>query len=89
MATSTRAGDDHADEIRCWRTDEWWIAKDVETGVTTHGPARGTVLETLDDAIARYHGATGREPTDAEFQAMGIDPADNTTGDQQPPDVLE
>ncbi len=26
MATSTRDGDDHENEIRLWREDDWWIA---------------------------------------------------------------
>jgi len=31
----------------------------------------------------------GREPTDAELREIGIDPADNTTGDDEPPDALQ
>ncbi|MDQ2055610.1 type II toxin-antitoxin system HicB family antitoxin [Halobellus sp. H-GB7] len=89
MATSTRDGDDHKDEIRLWREDDGWIAKDVETGVTTQGPSRSAALENLDDAVALRTGAAGHEPTDAELKEMGIDPEDNTTGDQEPPDVLK
>lgn len=89
MATSTRDGDDHKDEIRLWREDDGWIAKDVETGVTTQGPSRSAALENLDDAVALRTGAAGHEPTDAELKEMGIHPEDNTTGDQEPPDVLK
>ena len=89
MATSTKEGDDHEDEIRLWRDEEWWVAKDVETGVTTQGHSRDAALENLDEAVALHRGELGREPTAEELQELGIDPADNTTGDQEPPDVLE
>ena len=89
MATSTRDGTDHEDEIRLWREDDWWIAKDVETGVTTQGGSRDVALENLDEAVALYRGEIGHKPTDEELEELGIDPADNTTGDEEPPDVLE
>ncbi|MGQ4555944.1 type II toxin-antitoxin system HicB family antitoxin [Halobellus sp. GM3] len=89
MATSTWDGDNHEDEIRLWREDDWWIAKDVETGVTTQGSSRAAALENLDDAVALHMGTDGREPTNEELREMGIDPEDNTTGDQTPPDVLK
>ena len=89
MATSTRERDDHEDEIRLWREEEWWVAKDVETGVTTQGPSRDAALESLDEAVALHRGEIGHEPTDTELEELGIDPADNMTGDQEPPDVLE
>ncbi|OYR57201.1 type II toxin-antitoxin system HicB family antitoxin [Halorubrum halodurans] len=89
MATSTRENSDHEGEIRLWREEGWWIAKDVETGVTTQGDSRDDALENLDEAVALHRGEIGREPTDAELEASGIDPADNATGDREPPDVLE
>jgi predicted RNase H-like HicB family nuclease len=89
MASSTRDGDTHDEEIRLWREDGWWIAKHVETGVTTQGESRSGALDNLDDAVALHRGETGREPTDAELRELGIEPEDNTTGDQEPPDVLE
>jgi predicted RNase H-like HicB family nuclease len=89
MASSTRDGERHDDEIRLWREDDWWIAKDVDTGVTTQGESREEALANLDDAIALYDGETGRPPTDAELQEAGIDPAANSTGDDEPPDVLD
>jgi len=89
MASSTRDGADHADEIRLWREDDWWIAKDVKTGVTTQGPSRVAALENLDEAVALYNDEIGTEPTDEELREMGINPADNTTGDQEPPDVIK
>ena len=89
MATSTRDGDARDEEIRLWRDSGGWIAKDVETGVTTQGTSRTAALENLDDAVALRRGEAGREPTEAELRAAGIDPEDNTTGDRDPPDILE
>ena len=89
MATSTRDGDARDEEIRLWRDGSGWIAKDVETGVTTQGTSRTAALENLDDAVALRRGEAGREPTEAELRAAGIDPEDNTTGDRDPPDILE
>lgn len=88
MASSTRDEQAHEGEIRLWREDDWWIAKDTETGVTTQGRSREAALANLDEAVALYEGEIGREPTDEELRAAGIDPADNTTGDEEPPDVL-
>lgn len=89
MAGSTRDGEARDGEIRLWREDDWWLAKDIDTGVTTQGPSRETALDDLDEAVALHEGEIGREPTDEELRELGIDPADNTTGDQEPPDVLE
>jgi predicted RNase H-like HicB family nuclease len=87
MARSTRDARD--DEIRLWREDDWSIAKDVGTGVTTQGQSRDDALSNLDDAVALREGEVGDEPTDAELREAGIDPADNTTGEDEPPDVLK
>lgn len=89
MASSTEDGVRYDDEIRLWREDDWWVAKDVGTGVTTQGPSRDAALANLDEAVALHEGELGREPTDEELRELGIDPADNTTGRQEPPDVLE
>jgi hypothetical protein len=48
MAGSTQGGDPRDGEIRLWKEDGWWIAKDTETGVTTQGGSRTTALENLD-----------------------------------------
>ena len=89
MASSTREGEPYDDEIRLWREDDWWVATDVETGVTTQGQSREAALENLDEAVALHDEETGREPTDEELHKLGINPVDNTTGDQEPPDVLK
>jgi len=89
MASSTRDPDaDHEDEIRMWREDDGWVITDVETGVTTQGETREQALEMLDEAVALHNGEIGREPTDEELRDIGIDPDDNTTGDEEPPEFM-
>lgn len=83
-----RDGEPHDGEIHLWREDDWWIAKDIETGVTTQGPSREDALTNLDEAVALHTDEIGREPSDEELRELGIDPADNTTPDEEPPDVL-
>lgn len=89
MASSTRDGDGHAGEIRLWQEGDWWIATDVETGVTTQGASRAEALANLDDAVALHDGERGRPPTEEELRAAGIEPGDNTTGESEPPDILD
>jgi len=73
MTSSTRDGEPREDEIRLWREDDWWIASDVETGVTTQGESRDKALENLDEAVALHRGEIGHEPTDEELRELGID----------------
>jgi predicted RNase H-like HicB family nuclease len=90
MASSTAEGDDNPDqEIHLVKSDDWWVATDVETGVTSQGETREEALENLDEAVALHRGEAGRTPTDEELRAVGIDPADNVTGEDEPPDVLD
>ncbi|WP_336024634.1 type II toxin-antitoxin system HicB family antitoxin [Halobellus salinisoli] len=89
MTTSTWDRDNHEDGIRLWQEVDWCIAKDVENSVTTQGSSRAAVLENLGDAVALHRETAGREPPDEELREMGIDPEENTTGDQTPPDVLK
>jgi len=89
MASSTGDRDAHEGEIRLWREASLWVATHVATGVTTQGESRDTALANLDEAVALYAGDAGHEPTDEELREMGIEPTANSTGDQDPPDVLE
>lgn len=89
MASSTRDGEPHKDEIRMWREGDSWIITDVETGITTQGETRQEALEMLDDAVAGYKGERGHEPTDEELQDLGVDPEDNTTGNGDLPDFMQ
>ena len=88
MARSSSGGEVVDEEIHLRREGDWWIAEDVTTGVTTQGKTREAALANLDDAVALQEGA-GRSPTDEELRAAGIDPADNETGNDAPPDVLD
>jgi len=90
MASSTRSGEDGVEqEIRLTKEDDWWVARDVEAETTTQGKTRTEALENLDEAVVLQKGEIGREPTDEELRELGIDPADNATGDEEPPDVLD
>jgi predicted RNase H-like HicB family nuclease len=89
MASSTQDGDAHDGEIRLWREDDWWIAKDIDTGVTTQGPSREAALANLDEAVALHSGETGRAPTSEELREAGVNPGDNATGQNELPDVLK
>jgi len=75
--------------ITLTKDGDWWIARDTETGVTSQGETRKTALDNLDEAVALHNGEIGEEPTDEELREAGIDPADNVTGQEEPPDVLE
>lgn len=89
MASSTRDGDPHEDEIRMWREGDMWVITDVDTGVTTQGETRQEALDMLDDAVAAYNDDRGHEPTDEELRELGIDPDDNPTGDGELPDFMQ
>lgn len=89
MASSTRDGDpDREDEIRMWREEDTWVVTDVETGVTTQGETREEALEMIEEAVALHEGEIGHEPTDEELRELGIDPDDNTTGDEELPEFM-
>ncbi|MFQ3476421.1 type II toxin-antitoxin system HicB family antitoxin [Halonotius sp. F2-221B] len=75
--------------ITLTKDGDWWIARDTETGVTSQGETRKTALDNLDEAVALHNGEIGEEPTDEELREAGIDPEDNVTGQEEPPDVLE
>ncbi|MFP8953857.1 type II toxin-antitoxin system HicB family antitoxin [Natrialbaceae archaeon A-arb3/5] len=67
--------------------EEWWVATDEETGVTSQGKSRVEALENLDEAVEGYNGA-GTEPSADELRELGIDPANNAS-DSSLPDELQ
>lgn len=81
MASSTRSGDhpEADEEIRLWREDDWWIARDVQVEVTSQGRTRAEALENLDEAVALHEGEIGESIDTPEeerevLQELGIDP---------------
>lgn len=90
MASSTETDDyTREGEVRLWRGDSKWVAKDVETGVVSQGDTREKALEMLDDAVALHEGESGRPVTEDDLGELGIDPEQNVTAEEEPPDVLE
>ena len=83
MASSTRDSEPQDAEIHLWREDDWWVAKDIETGVTTQGENRADALANLDEAVALHKGEAGEpiEDEDAFLRDLGIDPEETTSKD--------
>lgn len=80
MSTGTR--------IVLTKGDEWWVASDVETGVTSQGRTREAALKNLDEALEGYHGE-GEPPSDADLRKLGIDPEHNVSGSLAESDIFE
>ncbi|MEF8775665.1 MAG: type II toxin-antitoxin system HicB family antitoxin [Haloarculaceae archaeon] len=91
MAGSTADGDEDEpdEEIRLVHTGELGGATDGQTGVGSQGEPREAALKNLDEAVALHRAEIGRPPADEELLELGIDPDDNATGNQAPPDVLD
>lgn len=80
MASSTDGGDDHEGrEIRLLESDDWWVATELGTGVTSQGKTREAALDNLDEAVALHEGSAGEsvdslaEERDV-LKDIGIDP---------------
>lgn len=80
MASSTEDGDSgRQDEIHVWRDGGVWIARDVETGVTSQGETRSDALSMLDEAVALHEGDAGEaidSPAEEReaLRELGVDP---------------
>jgi len=74
--------------ITLTESDEWWIARDTETGVTSQGKTRQRALENLDEALAGYRGQ-GDAPTEEELRELGINPSNNTSKSLDESDIFE
>ncbi|MDZ7701652.1 MAG: type II toxin-antitoxin system HicB family antitoxin [Halobacteriales archaeon] len=69
--------------------DDWWVAEDEETGVTSQGRTREAALANLDEALDGFHGA-GEAPTDEELRGGGSDPEVNRrAGTGELPEILK
>jgi len=76
------------EDVKLTESDEWWIARDIETGVTSQGQTRRRALENLDEALAGYRGE-GAAPSKKELRELGIDPSNNTSGSIEESDIFE
>lgn len=74
--------------ITLTREENWWVAKDEETGVVSQGKTRLKALENLDEAIAGYQG-DGEPPSEATLEAFGIEQDANTVGSIDESDIFE
>ena len=68
--------------------DDWWVAEDEETGVTSQGRTREAALSNLDEALDGFHGA-GEAPTDERLREVGINPERNVSGDIDGSEIFE
>lgn len=76
-------------EIQLTEDGDWWVARDVETGVASQGRTRTAALENLDEAVALHRGEAGHEPTDEELRELGLDPETARSEDGELPDILK
>jgi len=91
MASSTRLGDDAVEqEIHLTKEGNWWVAKDVETGVASQGKTREEALEMMDEAVALHKGEIGEpiEDEEAFLEELGIDP-DEVEPTKELPDFMK
>lgn len=56
--------------------------------MTTQGRTREDALDNLDEAVSGYHGA-GEPPTQADVEALDIDPEKNTSGHLRDSEIFE
>jgi predicted RNase H-like HicB family nuclease len=95
MASSTAEGDDDPEqEIRLVKSDDWWVATDVETGVASQGETREEALENLDEAVALHRGEIGNsidtpEAERAALRDLGIDPEEVEQAREESEDLPE
>ena len=68
--------------------DQWWVASDENTGVTSQGKTRQEALENLDEALEGFHGK-GEPPTDTELRELGISPEQNVPGSIENSEIFE
>ncbi|WP_135829305.1 type II toxin-antitoxin system HicB family antitoxin [Halorussus halobius] len=68
--------------------DDWWVARDTETGVTSQGRTREEALANLDEALAGYRGE-GEKPSEDDLRELGIDPANNESGSLDDSEMFE
>ncbi|MCU4975445.1 type II toxin-antitoxin system HicB family antitoxin [Halobacteria archaeon AArc-m2/3/4] len=65
--------------ITLTKEDEWWVAKDEETGVASQGKTRIEALEMLDEAVSLHKDETSEsidtwEEEQEVLKDLGLDP---------------
>lgn len=77
--------------ITLTKGEEWWVAKDEETGVASQGQTRREALEMLDEAVALHKGEIGEpiEDEDSFLRGIGIDPDEIPDEPLPLPDFLQ
>lgn len=69
--------------------DGWWTARNLDVEISAQGETREEALDNLDAVVAALDGDGGREPTEEELRAAGIDPEENDhRGSGELPDGL-
>jgi hypothetical protein len=82
--------DDKPREIRLVENpDGQWTARDLQVEVSAQGATRSAALENLDAVVEAVTGDGGHKPTDEELRALGVDPEQARTQDDDLPDVLQ
>ena len=74
--------------ITLTREDEWWVARDEDTGVASQGKSRPEALDNLDEALQGYHGE-GKLQSEEGLREMGINPERNTSGSLDDSEIFE
>jgi hypothetical protein len=69
--------------------DGQWTARDLRVEVSAQGTTRTEALEALDAVVAAIENDGGREPTDEEIEALGVDPETARSQGDDLPDVLQ
>jgi len=59
--------------ITLTREDDWWVARDDDTGITSQGPTRSAALENLDEAVALTKEAQAADTPSPEPDAPWFD----------------
>ncbi|KXA88566.1 hypothetical protein AKJ57_06690 [candidate division MSBL1 archaeon SCGC-AAA259A05] len=77
-----------------WKEENWWVAKDSQTGVASQGKTRREALENLDEAVALHKEEIG-EPIDSWekerklLEELGIDPEEVEKAREEKKEFLE
>lgn len=90
MATQPDRDEPHRRDIRLvLNPDGQWTARDLEHELTAQGATREDALDALDEVVEAVFGDGGREPTDEELRALGVDPDVARHQSDEQPDILK